>query len=110
MKDRMTPRLDRHGNNRRRLIETELQWQERAVSKSFTNRATNQTAQVDHVPPLETCGLEELPMAKFAISDSVAKGKSAGTIVALFTATDGKLVYAVEDEGALQFVLESELA
>jgi hypothetical protein len=49
-------------------------------------------------------------MAKFAIGDSVAKGNSTGKVVAVFTSTDGELRYAVENDGALQFILESELA
>ena len=49
-------------------------------------------------------------MAKFAIGDSVSKGKDTGKIVAVFTTADGELRYAVEDDGALQFILETELA
>jgi hypothetical protein len=49
-------------------------------------------------------------MAKFAIGDSVARGKSTGKVVAIFTTTDGELRYAVENEGALQFVMENELS
>ena len=49
-------------------------------------------------------------MAKFAIGDTVAKGKSnTGKVVAVFTTIDGELRYAVEQDGALQFVLEAEL-
>jgi hypothetical protein len=49
-------------------------------------------------------------MAKFAIGDIVAKGKNnTGKVVAVFTTVDGELRYAVENEGALQFVLENEL-
>ena len=49
-------------------------------------------------------------MAKFAIGDIVAKGKNdTGKVVAIFTTVDGELRYAVEDEGALQFVLEDQL-
>jgi hypothetical protein len=49
-------------------------------------------------------------MAKFAIGDTVAKGKSnTGKVVAVFTTVDGELRYAVEQDGALQFVLEAEL-
>jgi hypothetical protein len=48
-------------------------------------------------------------MAKFAIGDDVAKGKSTGKVVAIFTTVDGELRYAVENDGALQFVLENEL-
>jgi hypothetical protein len=49
-------------------------------------------------------------MAKFAIGDSVVKGKNTGKVVAIFTTTDGELRYAVENDGALQFILENELA
>jgi hypothetical protein len=49
-------------------------------------------------------------MAKFAIGDSVAKGKTTGKVVAIFTSTEGELRYAVENDGALQFILENELA
>jgi hypothetical protein len=49
-------------------------------------------------------------MAKFAIGDIVAKGKNnTGKVVAVYTTVDGELRYAVENEGALQFVLEDEL-
>ena len=49
-------------------------------------------------------------MAKFAIGDTVAKAKkSVGKVVAIFTTADGELRYAVEHEGALQFILETEL-
>jgi hypothetical protein len=49
-------------------------------------------------------------MAKFAIGDIVAKGKNnTGKVVAVFTTVDGELRYAVENDGALQFVLEAEL-
>jgi hypothetical protein len=48
-------------------------------------------------------------MAKFAIGDSVSKGQNTGKVVAVFTTTDGELRYAVEDDGALQFILETEL-
>lgn len=49
-------------------------------------------------------------MAKFAIGDLVTKDKNnTGAVVAIFTTIDGELRYAVENEGALQFVLETEL-
>ena len=49
-------------------------------------------------------------MPKFAIGDVVDKDKSnTGIVVAIFTTTDGEPRYAVENEGALQFVLEAEL-
>ena len=50
-------------------------------------------------------------MAKFAIGDAVAKDKDhSGKVVAVFTTSDGQLRYALENEGALQFLLEAELA
>jgi hypothetical protein len=49
-------------------------------------------------------------MPKFAIGDVVDNAKSStGIIVAVFTTTNGELRYAVEHEGALQFLLEAEL-
>ena len=49
-------------------------------------------------------------MAKFAVGDFVAKGKTTGRVVAIFTTTDGQLRYAIEDDVALQFAMENELA
>jgi hypothetical protein len=49
-------------------------------------------------------------MAKFAVGDFVVKGKTTGQVVAIFTTTDGELRYAIEDDGALQFAMENELA
>jgi hypothetical protein len=49
-------------------------------------------------------------MPKFAIGDIVENDKSnTGVIVAVFTTASGELRYAVEHEGALQFLLETEL-
>ena len=49
-------------------------------------------------------------MAKFVIGDTVTKAKkSIGKVVAIFTTVDGELRYAVEHEGTLQFILETEL-
>ena len=49
-------------------------------------------------------------MVKFAIGETVTKAKkSAGKVVAIFTTVDGKIRYAVEHEGTLQFILETEL-
>jgi hypothetical protein len=49
-------------------------------------------------------------MAKFAIGDKVAKDKDhSGKVAAVFTTAEGQLRYAVESEGALQFLLEVEL-
>jgi hypothetical protein len=49
-------------------------------------------------------------MAKFSIGDFVANGKVAGNVSAVFVTTDGQLRYAIEIDGVLQFVLETELA
>jgi hypothetical protein len=50
-------------------------------------------------------------MPKFSVGDSVAKDKEhSGKVAAIFTAADGEPRYAVENEGALQFILEKELA
>jgi hypothetical protein len=49
-------------------------------------------------------------MAKFAVGDSVAKDKDhSGKVAAIFTTAEGQFRYAVENEGALQFLLETEL-
>jgi hypothetical protein len=49
-------------------------------------------------------------MPKFAIGDIVDKDKrNIGVVVAVFTTVDGELRYAVENEGSLQFPLETEL-
>lgn len=49
-------------------------------------------------------------MPKFSIGDFVASGRIIGKIAAVFITTEGQLRYAIENDGALQFVLESELA
>ena len=50
-------------------------------------------------------------MAKFALGDVVRKtGGGDGVIRAIFTANDGELTYAVEKEGALDFVDETKLS
>ena len=50
-------------------------------------------------------------MPKFSVGDSVAKDKDhSGKVAAVFTTANGEPRYAVEDEGALQFILENELA
>lgn len=50
-------------------------------------------------------------MARFAIGDSVAKDKSHfGKVVAVFTTHDGQPRYALENEGYLEFRLETELS
>jgi hypothetical protein len=49
-------------------------------------------------------------MPKFAIGDAVEKPAGEdGTVVAIFTTTEGEPRYGVESEGALQFVLETKL-
>jgi hypothetical protein len=50
-------------------------------------------------------------MAKFAIGDVVRKTKGGdGVVRAIFTTRDGELTYAVEKEGALDFVDEDKLS
>ena len=50
-------------------------------------------------------------MAKFAIGDVVRKDRGrTGTVRAIFTTTAGEQCYAVEDEGALDFVEEAKLS
>ena len=50
-------------------------------------------------------------MAKFAIGDVVVKDKGrTATVRAIFTTLAGELCYAVEHEGALDFVEEAKLS
>jgi hypothetical protein len=50
-------------------------------------------------------------MAKFAIGDSVAKDKDrSGIVVGIFTNADGEPRYALDHDGELLFLLETELA
>ena len=50
-------------------------------------------------------------MAKFAIGDVVKKDKGdSGVVRAIFTTMAGNLCYAVEHEGALDFVEEAKLS
>ena len=50
-------------------------------------------------------------MAKFALGDVVRKTKGGdGVVRAIFTTKDGELTYAVENEGALDFVDETRLS
>jgi hypothetical protein len=50
-------------------------------------------------------------MAKYAIGDVVKKDNGRSAIVrAIFTTMNGELRYAVENEGALDFVEEAKLA
>jgi hypothetical protein len=48
-------------------------------------------------------------MEKFAIGDFVAKGKVTGKVAAVFITIEGQPRYAIESDGAIQFVLEAEL-
>ncbi|MGA2995848.1 hypothetical protein [Bradyrhizobium sp.] len=49
-------------------------------------------------------------MAALSIGDTVTKAKkSIGKVVAIFTTVDGEFRYAVEHEGTLYFILETEL-
>jgi hypothetical protein len=49
-------------------------------------------------------------MAKYAIGDVVKKDNGRSAVVrAIFTTMDGELRYAVENEGALDFVEEARL-
>jgi hypothetical protein len=50
-------------------------------------------------------------MARFAIGDIIKKDKGrTGTVRAIFTTMAGELCYAVEHEGALDFVGEAKLS
>ena len=50
-------------------------------------------------------------MAKYAIGDAVKSGNGGGGIVrAIFKTLAGELCYAVEHEGALDFVEEAKLS
>jgi len=50
-------------------------------------------------------------MANFAIGDVVKKDKGrTGTVRAIFTTMAGELCYAVEHEGAVDFVEEAKLS
>ena len=50
-------------------------------------------------------------MAKFALGDVVRKTKGGdGVVRAIFTTREGELTYAVEKEGALDFVDEDKLS
>jgi hypothetical protein len=50
-------------------------------------------------------------MAKFVIGDAVKKDRGrTGTVRAIFTTVAGDLCYAIEHEGALDFVEEAKLA
>ena len=50
-------------------------------------------------------------MAKYAIGDVVTKNNKSSVVVrAIFTTVEGQLRYAVESEGALDFVEEDRLS
>ena len=50
-------------------------------------------------------------MAKYAIGDVVTKNNKSSVVVrAIFTTLEGQLRYAVESEGALDFVQEDRLS
>jgi hypothetical protein len=50
-------------------------------------------------------------MAKYAIGEVVTKDdKSNVVVVAIFTTVEGQLLYAVENDGALDFVEEVKLS
>jgi hypothetical protein len=50
-------------------------------------------------------------MTKFALGDIVRKIKGGdGVVRAIFTTKDGELTYAIEKEGALDFVDETKLS
>ena len=50
-------------------------------------------------------------MAKYAIGDVVAKDNKSSVVVrAIFTTVEGQLRYAVDSEGALDFVEEERLS
>jgi hypothetical protein len=49
-------------------------------------------------------------MAKFAIGDAVAKDKEhSGIVVRIFTSEEGEPRYALDHDGELQFLLETDL-
>ena len=49
-------------------------------------------------------------MSKFAVGDAVKKAAGEnGVVIAIFTTDKGEPRYAVESEGALQFILETKL-
>ena len=58
-----------------------------------------------------TISEQDLSMAKFAIGDVVKRDKGrTGTVRAIFTTMAGELCYAVEHEGAVDFVEEAKLS
>jgi hypothetical protein len=76
------------------------------VSDSFID--SSQTFR--SVESRSTVSEQDLYMAKFAIGDVVKKDKGgSGVVRAIFTTMVGDLCYAVEHEGALDFVEEAKL-
>ena len=49
-------------------------------------------------------------MARYAIGDVVKKNNRSGVVRAIFKTIAGELCYAVEHEGALDFVEEAKLS
>jgi hypothetical protein len=77
------------------------------VSGSFINS----TQTLRSVESRATISEQDSSMAKFAIGDVVLKDKGGNRIVrAIFTTLAGELCYAVEHEGALDFVEEAKLS
>ena len=77
------------------------------VSDSFIN--SSQTFR--SVESRSTFSEQDLYMAKFAIGDVVKKDKGdSGVVRAIFTTMAGDLCYAVEHDGALDFVEEAKLS
>ena len=77
------------------------------VSDSFTN--SSQTFR--SVKWRSTISEQDFYMTKFAIGDVVKKDKGgSGVVRAIFTTMAGNLCYAVEHEGALDFVEEAKLS
>jgi len=53
---------------------------------------------------------QDFYMAKYAIGDVVKKNNGSGVVRAIFKTLAGELCYAVEHEGALDFVEEAKLS
>lgn len=70
----------------------------------------SQAARVVRQSELRRVRTRDTFMPKFAIGDAVEKAAGQdGIVVAIFATAEGKPRYAVESEGALEFVLETEL-
>jgi hypothetical protein len=78
------------------------------VTESFINS----TQTFRSVESRSTINEQDSSMAKFAIGDVVVKDKGGGggKVRAIFTTLAGELCYAVEHEGALDFVEEAKLS